>query len=390
MNDIHPSHDIFHVLYIAADFVGVHQSLRQTMIEAGKVKTTVYIPLNFRWRNRTYPPYLPDGSRVFFSSVVGKFGSFFYKHKIKRMVDYIIRQDIDWQQIDLIHATTWCVEGAVAYELSKRYSIPYILAVRNTDVNTYYKYLFYHRKYFRNILLRANYVTFVSPKYQERTLSMLSCQYVIDSLKTKNEVIYNGINPFFLKNRYRREELQHEGISLLYVGVIDKNKNILGIINAVSILRKDGIPASLTIVGKGKRGEDANCLSQIEHIAEHNDWITLLPEQSKENLLSLYRQHDAFVMCSFHETFGLVYVEALSQGLPVLYSKGEGFDGIFSDGEVGYRADPRSPSDMVAKLRLLIAHYDEIVERIASLTLHQFDWQQIAQRYIDVYGNILK
>jgi len=44
-------------------------------------------------------------------------------------------------------------------------------------------------------------------------------------------------------------------------------------------------------------------------------------------------------MPSITETFGLVYAEALSQGLPVLYTRGQGFDRQFEEGEVGYAVD---------------------------------------------------
>lgn len=51
----------------------------------------------------------------------------------------------------------------------------------------------------------------------------------------------------------------------------------------------------------------------------------------KKQLREAFSISDIFVMPSKPETFGLVYVEALSQGLPILYAKGEGFDGYFDE-----------------------------------------------------------
>ena len=47
-------------------------------------------------------------------------------------------------------------------------------------------------------------------------------------------------------------------------------------------------------------------------------------------------------MTSLGESFGLTYAEAMSQGVPVIYSKGQGFDGQFKEGVVGYHVDPLS------------------------------------------------
>ena len=56
-------------------------------------------------------------------------------------------------------------------------------------------------------------------------------------------------------------------------------------------------------------------------------------------------------MPSFPETFGLVYVEAMSQGLPIIYTKGQGIDGYFEDGKVGYPVNTKDSNDIVKKLR---------------------------------------
>ena len=51
-------------------------------------------------------------------------------------------------------------------------------------------------------------------------------------------------------------------------------------------------------------------------------------------------------MPSYTESFGLVYAEAMSQKLPVIYSKGQGFDGQFEEGLVGYHVSPYDVKDI--------------------------------------------
>ena len=55
-------------------------------------------------------------------------------------------------------------------------------------------------------------------------------------------------------------------------------------------------------------------------------------------------------MLSIMETFGLVYAEAMSQGLPIIYTKGQGFDEQFDEGKVGYHADCFNIEEIVKRI----------------------------------------
>ena len=81
------------------------------------------------------------------------------------------------------------------------------------------------------------------------------------------------------------------------------------------------------------------------------DFVKYYPQQSKEKLMDLYRANDIFVMTSITETFGLVYAEAMSQRIPVVYSKQQGFDGQFKEGDVGYHVDPRSVEEITNAIK---------------------------------------
>ena len=63
-----------------------------------------------------------------------------------------------------------------------------------------------------------------------------------------------------------------------------------------------------------------------------NHLLIILHLYQRKNLIEFIGENDIFVMPSINETFGLVYAEAMSQGLPVIYTKGQGFDKQFNDG----------------------------------------------------------
>lgn len=86
------------------------------------------------------------------------------------------------------------------------------------------------------------------------------------------------------------------------------------------------------------------------------------------------------------ETFGLVYIEALTQGLPILYSQGEGIDGSIPE-SCGVRCNPNVYGSIVVGMRQLMADYSRFRINQEEL-LECFDWNKIAERYVnEVYSS---
>ena len=91
-------------------------------------------------------------------------------------------------------------------------------------------------------------------------------------------------------------------------------------------------------------------------------------------------------MPSITETFGLVYLEALSQGLPVLCSKGQGIDGFFPSNTVVELVNPLSIPDIARGIRCLMSKLDS-VSSLQQDFLHPFLWSEIAKKYLSLYSN---
>jgi glycosyltransferase involved in cell wall biosynthesis len=120
---------------------------------------------------------------------------------------------------------------------------------------------------------------------------------------------------------------------------------------------------------------------QKSSIAEYLGYL------NKEDVLNVFRQSDIFILPSFKESFGLVYAEALSQALPVVYSQNQGFDNQFKDGFVGYSVNPKNALDISEKITMIIDNYKSISSRciIASDT---FSWEIISKKYMEIYKEI--
>ncbi len=280
-----------------------------------------------------------------------------------------------YKGIDVIHAHTLFSSGYLAYQLYQKYGIPYIVAVRNTDVNIFFRYMPHLRHIGREIALNAKKVIFISPAYQQQVVG----KYLPDSIDDKSIVIPNGINPLFLNNISQHQPAT-DAIRLIYTGKIEKNKNIDTLIRVSDKLVASGKKVTLCMVGK--------LIDQCyKSLIEQRDYIDYYDQSSQEEVMHYMRQHDIFIMPSYHETFGLVYAEAMSQGLPVIYTRGQGFDGYFEDGEIGYSVSATNLEEIIQRITEIYAHYKTISDQCINL-VQRFDWQQIAKEYSQIYKSL--
>lgn len=286
-------------------------------------------------------------------------------------------------EYDLFHAHSLFTNGGIAYKLHKKYGIKYMVAVRNTDMNSFFKKLPHLRKYGVDILEHAEKIIFISDSFKAELIEKYLPASKKDAIIKKMTTIPNGIDDFWLENRHEKTEARKElkELNLIYVGKIMKLKNVPTTVEACEILQERGYDVSLTIVGQ--------ILDQSEfNKIKNKPFINYVGFQSMEEIIKHYRANDIFVMPSFGETFGLVYVEAMSQGLPVIYTKGQGFDGQFPEGEVGYHVSPKDAVEIADRVELTLNNYNQM-SRNSTKQAAYFDWDDIGQRYLTLYQNIM-
>ncbi|WP_343557299.1 glycosyltransferase family 4 protein [Sphingobacterium sp.] len=382
-----------HILHISNSYGGteVYTQLIRSLDKLG-VRQTVFVPLNPNNRNRN-GNYLIDfavsDSKIIYSTKLKQYHRYLYGLKIDAIKSEI-EKEVDMSKVDLIHAGLFCTDGAVAFELSKIYDIPYIVAVRNTDVNFYYKKMWWKRSYFHAILASSKKIVFISHQYRQAFLKLLY-NSKIENLTEKSAVLPNGVNSFYLENRVKYLQNIHSPIRVIYAGAFNKGKNILETLYALESLIKKGYNVEFKAIGKGLkfRREDKDYQEKIENFALGKDWIHLLDSMPKESLRNAFEESDIFIMPSVPETFGIVYLEALSQGLPIIYAKGQGFDGYYEDKDVGFAVNPENTSEFADKIEKIIKDYDRISLNVRELDLYNdFSWEKISEKYFKLYNKI--
>lgn len=369
------------ILHINCNYIGtkLHRSMIEHLNDLG-IGNTVYVPVC----GKPDDGAATKGSRVVVSSCFKKWHRILFDYKQSRIIRDV-QKKLDCSQYDCIHAYTLFTDGNCARRLSRRYHIPYVTAVRSTDVNVFLKNVFYLRGRAVKILRDASAVFFLSETYRTQVLERYVPERLRGEIYAKSHIIPNGIDDFWLENRNLGKQpapdaFREKKLRIVCAGVVNRRKNQLTTQKALQLLRAQGWNIRYQIVG---RVEDRELFDQIMAYPD----TEYIPQQPKEKLLEYYRQNDLFVMPSRTETFGLVYAEALSQGLPVLYTRGQGFDGQFAEGVAGYAVDADNPGEIAERIM-------DAAQRLAELSgnglrlAERFCWKGICERYRDLYEEI--
>jgi len=203
-------------------------------------------------------------------------------------------------------------------------------------------------------------------------------------LEKKSVVIPNGIDQFWIDFVEDRKSLNPDKLHLLYIGSFNKGKNIIGLLKATQLLREKGINVHLNIVGDGGKDYD----KMLKYIDNNKDAYSYHGRiTDKESLKQLFRKSDIFVMPSHNETFGLVYIEALSQGLPIVYTKNEGIDGIY-DSSIGEAVDSYDVEDIAKGIERIYIDYPKYNFNPKEI-VRNHSWDRIATKYFDLYQEVL-
>lgn len=344
-------------------------------IQNRSLDISVYVPVSNDFSDLNFD----YGKYTVISKNHSKFDRIIFNIKHKKIFSDIQKVYNDIGSFDLTHAHSLFSNGFIAYKLKQKYNIPYIAAVRNTDINTFFKYMPHLRNLGLKILLNAKKVIFLSDAYKNTLFSRyIPAKYALE-IENKSMIIPNGINSFWHENRInaKKQLSSPKNVSIVYAGKINKTKNLLGVQRASNILINKGFKVKYTVAGKIENNRIFNKLSESSFF-EHIDHC------SKEELIKIFRKCDIFAMPSYAETFGLVYAEALTQGLPVIYSRDQGFDTQFEDGTVGFAVNPNSEQDIADKIISICENYSSISENCIEKS-QKFNWNEIAEIYIKVY-----
>lgn len=373
------------VLHISNDFP--NSSLYKQLVihlDTLDIKQTVYSAVRTKQEAQFSPQEL-NPLDINISNILQPYDRLLYRNKIRKITNDVTTIIDYLRNIDLIHAHTLYSDGGVALKLKERYDIPYLVAIRNTDLNAYQKFRPDLRIRRNKILREAKKIVFISPAYEYRLLKLLKGS-LKEEIRKKIVVIPNGLDPLFSEQDDIKNKNSSRPLKLLYVGNFKKLKNIPILIKSAKVLyEQENI--KLTLVGGG--GEDHTKVKKMINSKKYPFVEYEGKVEDRNRLRKIYASHDIFVMTSDRETFGLVYIEALSQGLPIVYTKGEGIDGYFEQGTVCEAVtDPQSPDEIASKIKDIADRLNSSLKKRCIQEVKKFNWNSISKKYCDIYKSI--
>lgn len=374
------------ILYLTEDYPysKVHHELCRRIVQEGTMPLILYSVIRSGIKIRDLrPTYTNVNYKTLFYELENKEWryKFDFSYKINTKYNWLLTH-CNLTEIKIVHAATLFSEGAVALRLYKERGIPYIVTVRGTDISFYYRYMYHLWKQGVEILTNARKVIFLTSN-SYKTLFNKRCMCGIKSLlQARIQIIPNGIDKYWIDNQYYKKQISAP-FHLLYIGIFDRNKNVIRLLEVVLELRKLYRHLKLTLVGGGGAIHD----KVLQYCKKYPETFCYVGKvYDKDKLCTLIRNNDIFTMVSHSETFGLVYLEALSQCLPILYTKGQGIDGVFQE-KIGEAVRSISKKEIYDGLKKIIENYTSY--QTEHLDLYRFSWSVIAKSYINIYSQII-
>lgn len=346
------------------------------------------------------------GHRVYIVSPVGQKGDpYFFKvmgfrtmqvkdqrislPNTKRILDFL-----ETNQITHLHSHSPLSMGWTALWLQKRYGFIHFHTYHTLLVD----YLHYIPRFFRPTKK-------VIQEFSKWFCSEVDCT-IAPTIEMKNElmaygmkkpihVIPTGIDTDLFRTAApidlrAKHHLPKESFIALFAGRIAKEKNIVFLLEVVERMIRKGLSFYLILVGNGPFFEELSEIVRKKRLSEN---VIFAGEMKREELASYYRSADCFTFASTTETQGLVVLEALAAGLPVIAVAQKGVKSSLSEGEGSFLTEHPNVDFFVEKALLLMKD-PELRQQMRGKGMEyvQKHWSidVFAQHVSDLYGQFQK
>ena len=320
-------------------------------------------------------PVFVDGVKVIYFKRVTKD----HTHLSPSLLTHLWRTAGDY---DVIHIHAWwnlvSVLGCLVALMRK---VPVIISPRGTLSN----YSFHNK----NNNIKSLMHLWLGKPLLKKCIIHTTSNNEHDVLKTMlpDNTVFNIPNFINLtENRFSGYQ-PTDHLRLIFFSRIEEKKGLDVLLNA---LKSVNIPYKLTIAGDG----DSEYVNQLKKLAVDNgvanniDWIGF----QTNNKYQLLYDHDVMILPSYDENFGNVVIESLSVGTPVLVSKAVGLADYVDQNHLGWLCETNTASVSAAinNLASQKAEISRIKEYAPGKISSDFNYTDLAKRYIDMYTQVIK
>ena len=282
---------------------------------------------------------------------------------------------------DLVHAH-WTVSGSAALVGRAIHRKPVLVTVQGSDV-------FQMAKgrvgawFTRRVLNGSDQVTALSHALKNAAIRA-------GAKSEKIEIVPNGVDIYRFTPPQEETRGQAAGRVpiVLFTGFLIKRKGVRYLLDALALLPPDLPRYRVVIVGEGPE-EDA--LREQTAALGLNDRVEFVGFQPQATVSTWMRQARLFVLPSLEEGQGVVLLEALASGTPVVASDVDGIRDVVTP-EVGYRVPPADPPALAAAIHSMLvddAKWRRMSQQARQRAVELYDWDKIATRFVALYQRII-
>lgn len=187
----------------------------------------------------------------------------------------------------------------------------------------------------------------------------------------------------------------------LFVGRIEPLKGVDTLLRAMAVLKKNCrsfvCPDYLIVIGGDPGGDEEKLSDEMARLQglscnlELGDMVIFLGKRGQDTLPYYYSAAEVVVMPSHYESFGMVALEAMACGTPVIASRVGGLAHLVRDGETGFNVPAQDPEALAEKLRSLFINHDmrAAFGARAAAYAKEFSWEIITKQVKDVYKELI-
>lgn len=282
---------------------------------------------------------------------------------------------------DLIHAHVAVPDGAAGVLAARHFNVPLVLTVHGADVNVTLS----RSRALHELVVDTCNAADATVAVSTRLADELAEAGV---RRERLRVVANGIDLTEIEAARPGGELA-SGRWIVAAGNLTASKGFDDLIRAISLLAPAYDDVRVALVGSGPERHRLAALAKDLHL---KDRIVFYGKQSPERLHRLMAAGDVFVLPSWREGFGIVYLEAMALGRPVVGCKGQGIGDVIEDGETGLLVEPRHPDAIAIAIRKLLDD-PEMAKAMgaaaAELVRREYTWEASAAKVHEVYEAVL-
>ena len=200
-------------------------------------------------------------------------------------------------------------------------------------------------------------------------------------------IIPNGVDLDRFAHAEPFEELRDGTLNILFVGRFEERKGLIHLLKAYHRLRKRHVDARLLVIGTGPKAREYRRFVGLRGVRDV-EWLGHVSDDDKARYFA-----SADIFCSpatGQESFGIVLLEAMAAGIPIVASDIHGYKNVMQRGVQGLLVEPRNPRALAAALYKLAGDPD-LRHRMGEegrLLAPDFSWDRVTERIVDYYHEV--